>query len=108
MRDQGSETRDANRVSRRRFLLVANSAGLAFGAVGCGVPLDQDAAGGVDSVDSVDPAPPPSVAISDEEAVSLRRQRYRRHALDGLDGGLDDFHTELSARFAADIFTHVF
>jgi len=100
MGGRGKETaRDAGSVSRRGFLLLAGTASVALGAIGCV---------GLDVPDSADPTTTgPDVVVSDEDAMSLRRQRYRRHAMDGFEAGLDDFDKDLLGRYSADFFAHV-
>ncbi len=93
--------RDCNGVNRRTFLVLAGGAGVALGTIGCDAAMSGDPGDGADPMDAVP-------ALSDEETMSLRRQRYRRYALDGLDSGFDNFDSELAGRYSADLFTHVF
>jgi hypothetical protein len=100
MGGRGKETaRDAGSVSRRGFLFLAGSASVALGAIGCV---------GLDVPDAADPTNTgPAVVVSEEEAMSLRRQRYRRHAMEGFEADPDDFDKDLLGRYSADLFAHV-
>jgi hypothetical protein len=101
-RNEGAAGRTAeDAVSRRGFLVLVGGAGIGAAAIGCDASLLSDG-GGAQGTDPLDPG----ASISNEQAVSLRRLRYRRHLFDGSDINLESFDAELAGRYSADLFAH--